>query len=177
MNATGPTHVVLSLGSNIDKEVNISEAVTSLQKIFGHLDISPIYETSSVGFSGPTFFNLVVGFHSTQSVDDIRETLQGIEAKAGRVRGPKSFASRVLDIDIILYGNANLRKEGYNIPRDEIEKYAYVLKPLVDLYPNLIHPISGQDMISMWRDFDLNDQNLVVSDFKLLQKLPSPNIS
>ena len=170
MNDAGPIHVVLSLGSNIDKETNILAAVTSLREIFGPLDISPIYETSSVGFCGPTFFNLVVGFHSTQSVDDIRETLRSIEAKAGRVRGPKSFASRVLDIDIILYGDANLRKEGYNIPRDEIEKYAYVLKPLADLYPDLTHPIEGRDMISMWRDFDLIDQSLVVSDFKLVHQ-------
>ena len=159
------THVVLSLGSNIDKEINISQAIEALTNYYGKLDISAIYETSSVGFEGPSFFNLVVGMQTEQTVDTIRETLRSIEANAGRVRGPKAFASRVLDIDIILFGDANLRDQGYNIPRDEIEKYAYVLKPLADLYPDLVHPVSRQPINQMWRDFDQGEQTLIISQF------------
>ena len=83
----------------------------------------------------PPFFNLVVGFYCSDSVQHIRDSLRRIESIAGRIRGKKSFESRVLDIDILLYGNHNLRGQGYNIPRDEIERFAYVLKPLSDLYP------------------------------------------
>ncbi|NKB63055.1 MAG: 2-amino-4-hydroxy-6-hydroxymethyldihydropteridine diphosphokinase [Gammaproteobacteria bacterium] len=159
------THVVLSLGSNIDKERNIANAIGDIRKAYGVIEISPIYETSSVGFSGPAFFNLVVGLHTEDSVTDIRENLRSIESTAGRIRGPKSFASRVLDIDIILYGEQNLLDQGYNIPRDEIEKYAYVLKPLADLYPLLIHPSSGLPISRMWEEFDTDGQTLTMVDF------------
>ena len=98
---------------------------------------------------------------------DVREQLRDIEAKAGRVRGRKTFASRVLDIDVILFGDQNLRDQGYNIPRDEIEKYAYVLKPLADLYPDLTHPVTGETIAAMWQQFELKDQVLTVVDFPL----------
>ena len=161
------THVVLSLGSNIDKEQNIARAIDDIRRSYGTLEISPVYETSAVGFTGPTFFNLVVGFHTDDFVADIRQNLRRIESVAGRVRGPKSFASRILDIDIILYGDQNLLDQGYNIPRDEIEKYAYVLRPLADLYPDLIHPVSEISISQMWQEFDTGNQSLVMVDFPL----------
>ncbi|NKB76161.1 MAG: 2-amino-4-hydroxy-6-hydroxymethyldihydropteridine diphosphokinase [Gammaproteobacteria bacterium] len=159
------TTVILSLGSNIDREQNIAKAIADIRNAYGALKISPIYETSSVGFSGPPFFNLVVGFQTGESVISIRDKLREIESTAGRVRGPKSFASRVLDIDIILYGDQNLLDQGYNIPRDEIDKYAYVLKPLADLYPQMIHPVSGLSIKTMWQQFDSQGQILTVIDF------------
>ena len=122
-------HVVLSLGSNIDREKNIRYAVSEIRACYGRVDLSPVYETSSVGFEGPTFLNLVAGLCSDEGVMDVRDTLREIEARAGRKRGRKTFESRILDIDILLYGEQNLRPQGLNIPRDEIERYAYVLKP------------------------------------------------
>jgi len=161
------TRVVLSLGSNIRREYNIRRAVTAIRKLYGELEISPVYETSSVGFDGPSFLNLVLGFYSTDSVESIRARLHEVEAKAGRVRGRKSFSSRVLDIDIILFGERNLRERGYNIPRDEIEKYAYALKPLSDLYPDLVHPVTGLTIKQMWHGFKPDNQTLTVTDFPL----------
>ena len=159
-------HVVLSLGSNIDKEKNIRFALTEIQKTFGELEVSPVYETSSVGFDGPAFYNLVVGLHSEMKVQRIIDILREIETQAGRIRGAKSFASRVLDIDVVLFGDAVLRPE-LNIPRDEIEKYAYVLKPLADLYPDLVHPISQQTISEMWQEFESKDQTVFMAEFPL----------
>ena len=161
------THVVLSLGSNIEREKNIRFAVSELKKKFGQLEISPVYETSSVGFDGPPFFNLVVGFYCSDSVQHVRDRLRRIESVAGRVRGKKSFDSRVLDIDILLYGNRDLREQGYNIPRDEIERFAYVLKPLSDLYPEIVYPITGQTVTHMWQQFELKDQTIFIAEFPL----------
>ena len=86
-----------------------------------------------------------------------------IEAEAGRIRGRKTFDSRVLDIDVVLYGDYDSRNEGFDIPRDEINKYAYVLKPLSDLYPKLTHPVSGESFELMWQNFDQSQQQLEVS--------------
>jgi len=161
------THVVLSLGSNIDRERNIQYAIDCLRETWGKLDISPIYETSSVGFDGPTFFNLIVGLHSDQPLQEIIDYLKVIETKAGRIRGPKTFDSRVLDIDVVLYGDQNYRAQGINVPRDEIAKYAYVLKPLADIYPDLKYPVSGERIDSMWQAFEMKDQTIFITELSL----------
>ncbi len=161
------THVVLSLGSNIDRERNIQYAIDCLGEIWGQLDISPIYETSSVGFDGPAFFNLIVGIHTEQSLKDVIDHLKAIETKAGRVRGPKTFDSRVLDIDVVLYGDQNLRDQGINVPRDEIEKYAYVLKPLADIYPDLEYPLTGERIEDMWRSFEMKEQTIFITELPI----------
>ncbi len=160
------THVVLGLGSNINREKNIRFAVKQIGDRYGEIEISPIYETAAIGFDGPAFFNLVLGFKTSASLLDIQDKLRNIEAAAGRIRGQQSFDNRHLDIDVVLFGDKNLRPDGLNIPRDEIEKYAYVLKPLSDLYPTLVHPFSGVKFEQMWLDFD-NTQKLGVANFSL----------
>jgi 2-amino-4-hydroxy-6-hydroxymethyldihydropteridine diphosphokinase len=153
------TQVVLSLGSNIESAKNIHFAVSEIQNRFGVLEISSVYETTSVGFDGPPFLNLVVGFCSDQDLLNVRDSLREIEEIAGRIRGRKSFDNRVLDIDVILFGEKDFSPE-FNIPRDEIHKYAYVLKPLCDLYPGGMHPVLGETYQDMWDSFDQRDQLL-----------------
>ncbi len=159
------THVVLSLGSNIDREKNIRFAVAEIQERFGELDMSQVYEADSVGFSGPSFLNMVVGFDSADTLIEVRAYVREVERISGRVRGKKSFDSRILDIDVLLFGDNDLRNEGFNIPRDEICKYAYVLKPLSDLYPDRAHPICGQTYASLWAKFDQTVQQIEVAEF------------
>ena len=158
------TQVVLSLGSNIDREKNIRFAVNEIARQFGDLEISPVYETQSIGFQGKPFFNLVVGYFCGDSLENIRNGMRAIESSAGRVRGRKSFDNRILDIDVLLYGDRILHSE-YNIPRDEIEKYAYVLKPLSELFPEMVHPVTGISFKAMSDDFDSTGQNLKVTQF------------
>lgn len=147
------TLLALSLGSNIEREKHIFFALKSLQGLFGKLDISPVYETRALGFKGPDFYNLVVVVHTLLELDALHEKLQQIEHDAGRVRDGKGFESRVLDIDMLLFGDANLRDEGRNIPRDEIDHAAYVLKPLAEVLPDMRHPVSGQRFKRLWANF------------------------
>ena len=161
--------VALSLGSNIDRESNIRYAIKEIERRYGAVDVSPVYETSAVGFDGPPFYNLVAGIRTDHELPRIIESLREIESGAGRVRGPKTFDSRVLDIDVILYGDENWRDRGINVPRDEIERYAYVLKPLADLYPDLIHPLLDITIADMWRQFDVRDQTLFLAEFPLVE--------
>ena len=160
-------HVVLSLGSNIERHKNIRYAISEINARFGELTLSPVYETSAVGFDGPPFFNLVVGFYTELPISEVIAVLKEIEMAAGRKQGPKAFDSRILDIDVILYGEHNLRPQGLNVPRDEIERYAYVLKPLADIYPDLLHPILGLPIASIWQNFEAKDQTLFIAEFSL----------
>lgn len=151
--------VVLGLGSNINREENIVSAVGAIRDEYGQLEISPVYETESVGFQGAAFLNLVVGLHSSSSVEQIRTHMQNIERSLGRVKEPKTFDDRVLDIDLLLYGD--LCDSEFNIPRDEITRYAFVLRPLSDLYPNDIHPLNGVNFLEIWQSFEDRSQRLI----------------
>lgn len=159
------TQLVLSLGSNIEREKHIRFALTELAKLFGKLEISPVYETRAVGFDGPDFLNLVVLVNTPLELETLVKGIQKIEADAGRVRGTKNFQSRKLDIDILLFGNADLSHQGRNIPRREIEHVAHVLKPLSDILPNMRHPISGRCFDALWKDFHDSEQGLKSIDF------------
>lgn len=154
------THVVLSVGSNIEREKNTQFALRSLVDKYRAVNISPLYETSAVGFDGPPFYNLIVGLKTEQSLPAIIDWLHQVESQAGRVRQPKSCDNRILDIDVVLYGNQSYHDSGYNVPRDAIEKYAYVLKPLVDIYPELIHPLLDIPIRQIWQRFEMQDQTI-----------------
>ena len=132
--------VYLGLGSNIDRERNIRAALHALEAAFEPLLISPVYESESVGFAGSNFYNLVVGIDTDLSVGELAAFLHGIEDANGRVRGGPKFAPRTLDIDILTYGNACGEIDGVQLPRDEILKNAFVLRPLADIAPNDRHP-------------------------------------
>jgi 2-amino-4-hydroxy-6-hydroxymethyldihydropteridine diphosphokinase len=144
--------IYLSIGSNINPKQNIHNALTSLRQYYGDLIVSPTYESESVGFVGDNFYNLVVAFETKSAIDNIIEYLREIENNNGRKRTKQRFNSRTLDLDLILYDN--LIKEELNLPRDEILKYAFVLRPLADIAPNLKHPFIQQTYAELWYNFN-----------------------
>ncbi|MGB8144822.1 MAG: 2-amino-4-hydroxy-6-hydroxymethyldihydropteridine diphosphokinase [Chromatiaceae bacterium] len=145
--------VWLSLGSNLDRESSLRNAISALRQLYGDLVISPVYESRAVGFAGEPFLNLVVGCQTAQSVADLRACLRAIEDAAGRVRGPDKFTPRTLDIDLLTYGDALGIIDGYELPRDEILRYAFVLKPLADVAGEESHPATRRTYRELWRDF------------------------
>ena len=163
------TLLALSLGSNIEREKHLQFAIEGLTELLGELCVSPVYETRAVGFNGPDFYNLVVLAETGRSLESLISEIRLIETGAGRERGEKRFASRNLDIDVLLYGDANLRAEGRDIPRREIDHAAYVLKPLADVLPDGHHPISGQRFAAMWANYNNDKQIPVKTSFKLDQ--------
>lgn len=146
--------IYISIGSNIDKEKNIDFALKKLSDYFGELTTSPIYQSPSQGFIGNDFYNCVTLFETKFKLDKIQKILKKIEDQTGRKRIKEKFSSRTLDLDLLLYDNLNLQHEGINIPRDEIVKYAYVLKPLCDIAPECIHPILNQKIKNLWNEFE-----------------------
>jgi len=146
--------VYISIGSNIDRDKNILASLQALEQQFGKLTISSIYESEPVGFTGDTFYNLVVGFNSELEVKDVAKQLRQIELDNGRTRDCQKFSARTLDLDLLLYDDLILNDGRLQIPRDEIEHYAFVLEPLAEIAPTLKHPISHLSYAELWEKFD-----------------------
>jgi 2-amino-4-hydroxy-6-hydroxymethyldihydropteridine diphosphokinase len=144
----------ISIGSNINKEKHIPASIKALEACYGQLTLSSIYESDSIGFSGDSFFNLIVGFNSNLDVKEIVEQLRQIELDNGRNRDCKKFSSRTLDLDLVLYGDLIINEGRIQIPRDEIEKYAFVLEPLAEIAGHLQHPVTHIHYAELWEKFD-----------------------
>ena len=152
--------VYVSIGSNIEKEKHIKVCLQELAEHFNGLELSPIYESESVGFDGDTFFNLVAKFETELSVGNLSKALKSIEDKYGRDRSGPKFSGRTLDIDILTYDDLVGEVDGVQLPRDEITKNAFVLLPLVDIAPDVLHPEQQVTYARLWFFFDKDSQKL-----------------
>lgn len=147
------TRAWLSLGSNLEPEKNLHAALVELRARFGEIVASPAYRFPAVGFDGPDFINLVAGLDTDLSAGVLNEWLHALEDRHGRRRDVPRFSSRTLDVDIVLFGDRVVKGPGnLEIPRAEL-KYAFVLKPLADIAPNAMHPVSGKTIGELWREF------------------------
>ncbi len=146
-------HVFVAAGSNVEPLKNLRLALTELARSYAPLQVSPAYRNQAVGFEGEDFINLVVGFTSDEDIHRIRERLQEIEAACGRPRNAPKWAPRSMDLDILLFGDAVSDEPGLILPRPDLVKRAYMLKPLADIAPDLIHPTRQQTMRDLWNDF------------------------
>jgi len=147
--------IYLGLGSNIDPEKNIAEGLRSLEILFSKLEVSPIYLAPPFGFIGDDFHNLVVCAYTDLSISDIVEVLREIEFEHGRPEQAVKFSSRSLDIDLLLYGDYIGSVAGYKIPRADIDKFDFVLRPLQDIAANEVHPVSGKSFAELWQEMSL----------------------
>ena len=147
------SRVYVSIGSNIDRETNIRGAVRMLREQYGALTLSRVYETPAEGFDGAVFYNLVAGFDTGESVEQLRQTLAAIETAHGRKRDGDRFGARTLDLDLLLCGDLVRHTDAVDIPRGEITQYAFVLGPLVELAPDLKHPETGERLQAIWDKF------------------------
>ena len=153
--------VYLGLGSNIDSERNLRVAARELRRVFGELELSPVYQSKSVGFDGADFLNLVVGFESDMTPEEIQAEIERIHDLAGRRRGQDKYSSRPLDIDLLMYDDLVRAAPRPPLPRADILEYGFVLQPLADLAPDLVHPQTGRSMRDHWHQFDRGGQPLM----------------
>lgn len=145
------TRVYLSLGSNIQPEQTIRSCLAALKQRFGSIEVSPIYQTPAEGFEGDDFLNLVVGIQTELIPLALFNDMRAIEAEHGRDRSEPKFAARTLDIDILTYGSEQIVSAELNLPRDEILKYAFVLRPLADLASREIMPGVNKTYGELWQ--------------------------
>ena len=159
--------VFIGVGSNIDKEKNIVSGIQAMQKQFGALELSPVYESRAVGFEGNNFYNMVATFNTAYTYQQIRDILYNIEHQHRRIRGKNKFESRTLDLDQIMYGNLIINEDDIRLPADEIEKHAFISYPLSDLCGDLIHPVLGKkvsELCELCEDQDVLLRKLKFSD-------------
>jgi len=160
-------HIYLGIGSNDKPKENIRLAIKELRDSFGEIQISPVYKNKAVGFKGEDFLNLVVAFHTELSVEEIMKIIEKIHALSGRKRVSEKYSSRTLDIDLLLYGQDILNNSNFEVPREDILKYSFVLKPLSEMAPNLIHPETKQSIISHWKSMSSKSDDLKLVGIEL----------
>lgn len=143
--------VYLGIGSNVDREHNVRSALQALDDQFGPLAPSPVYETAAVGFDGDPFLNLVVRFSTQLTIEAVQNALRDVEHTHGRDRNSARYAPRTLDVDLLLFGDRIVNSRELTLPRGEITRHAFVLAPLADLAPDLIHPVLGISISALWK--------------------------
>ena len=146
--------VYLGLGSNKSPEDNLRLAILELERRYGELAVSATYRSAAVGFEGADFLNLAVRLQCDDSPLEVCDAIELIHDLAGRVRGGDKWGSRTLDIDLLLYDDFVVDERPVRVPRDDILRYSFVLRPLAELAPDLTHPVTGRTMLEHWREFD-----------------------
>ncbi len=142
------TRVFIALGSNIDSERNLREAVRRLALRCRLLAVSPVVETAPVGTTDqPNFLNAAALIETNLTAAELKaRVLQDIEQELGRVRTADKNAARTIDLDIALFGDQVLQVGTRRIPDPDILKYAHIAVPLADLAPQQRHPETGQTL-------------------------------
>ncbi len=139
--------VYVGCGSNIEPESNLRWAIAEMRKRFGRLVCSTAFRSPAHGFDGPDFLNLVVAFDSDAGPDGVEAVLSSLEAERGR-GGADRGGSRTLDLDLLLYGQRV--DAARRLPRADILSYPFVLAPLAEIAPALVHPVTGLGMATAW---------------------------
>ncbi len=143
--------VYLLLGSNIEKEKNIVDAIRALMKCCHITAVSPLYETLPVLLTNqPTFFNIVVCLDTPLPAGEIKcGIIDEIEQGLRRKRQTDKNVKRTIDIDIVLFNEKMMEYKGCDgrlrhLPDPDLLKYPHVTVPLADLIPDTLHPETGE---------------------------------
>lgn len=143
----GPTRVYLGLGSNLgDRRSNLLKTLQLLEERLTLERISSLYETRPLGYEEqPLFLNAVCRAATEIGPFQLLSVIKGIEVALGRA---PSFpnAPRLIDVDILFYGDLIIESPQLVVPHPRLEKRAFVLVPLAEIGPDLMHPISGRSI-------------------------------
>jgi 2-amino-4-hydroxy-6-hydroxymethyldihydropteridine diphosphokinase len=150
--------IFIGMGSSLNRLENIKAGIAALQLEFDELVLSSIYESESVGFMGDNFYNLVVGCKTELAIEPLILRLKTIEVEHGRIKEAKKFAPRTLDLDLLLYDE--VVDDENNLPRAEITKNAFVLKPLSEIAPQFKHPVLDETYQILWDNYPKDKQKL-----------------
>lgn len=137
----------IALGSNLgDRPVNLAQAISILKRFSTIGRRSPIYETEPMYVSDqPMFLNMVVEIETELTPRELLTSLKAAEKQLGREGGVR-YGPRLIDLDILFYEDQVVNEPHLKIPHPHLAERVYVLKPLCDIAPHLIHPVSGSTM-------------------------------
>ena len=135
--------VYFSIGSNKgNRSKLINEAIDKIDIIIGKVVLkSSIYETKSWGFNSNNFYNICILVESELTPDLILNKILTIEKDMGRLKTTDQYSDRCIDIDILFFDNMIVNSKSLEIPHPRIQLRKFVLTPMLELTPDLIHPI------------------------------------
>lgn len=141
--------VYIGVGSNKDAELHLKNAYQRLDALSSNLKSSIVYKSEAHGFDGDDFYNAVFCCDSSLSYDAFNALLKEIEI-ANERKKPALEHGVSLDLDILLFGD--LCSEEKRLPRADIYKYDFVLRPLVELAPELVLPDTHKTVLALWNE-------------------------
>lgn len=154
--------VYLALGANVgDARGNINQAVELLNQKLTNVRSAPIYTTKAVGYTDqPDFLNTAVSAETDLSPEQLLKFVKDIEKKIGRVWRFR-WGPREIDIDIILYGDQVFKNNDLEIPHPRFRDRDFVLKPLCDLDPEAIDPVTNKTVRKLLEELPAGSDNIL----------------
>ncbi len=156
--------VFIGLGTNLgDRQENLARARELLSEKLSLTAVSRIYETEPWGYADqPKFLNQVIAGETELTPTRLLDFLKRIEKKIGREQTFR-YGPRVIDLDILFYGDRVVKTKRLEIPHPRIAQRAFVLVPLAELAPGLVHPVTGKSVEEVKKNTDIQD----VYDYKI----------
>ena len=152
--------VYFSIGSNKGSRSQlINEAIDKIDISIGRVELkSSIYETQSWGFKSNNFYNVCLLIESSLSVESIFNKILKIEKDMGRLKSGNKYSDRCIDIDILFVEDIIVNNKNLIIPHPRLHLRKFVLTPMLDIAPDLIHPILNKSIKQLELECDDNDQ-------------------
>lgn len=155
----------ISIGSNLgNRAENCCNGIAAIVRS-DHTKLmqqSFFYLTEPVDYQNQAWFiNAVIKIDTVLNPIELLEELKSIQRQAGRTHDPIRFGPRVLDLDILLYEDRVLDLPGLKIPHSRMHKRRFVLKPICDIDPKIIHPVFKKDMQTLLDDLEGDAQQII----------------
>jgi 2-amino-4-hydroxy-6-hydroxymethyldihydropteridine diphosphokinase len=155
----------ISVGSNLgDKLDNCRKGIAALTDTVNVrlIDQSSIYRSEPVDYQDQDWFvNYVVKIETDLEPLSLLELIKSIEQRAGRMQDAIRFGPRILDLDIVLYDDLVLDESRLTIPHPRMHNRRFVLKPICDIDPDIIHPVLQRTMANLLENLDEKGQKLI----------------
>ena len=143
--------ITISLGSNIEPQLNLEKATNEIAKFATLEKTSKIYKSKSVGFEGNDFLNQVILCEVKVELEETYFKLKKIEKKMGRVKNVNKFSDRLIDLDLLTF-NDEISEGKITLPHNDILKYSFVLVPFAEIYPEFIHPVNQKSIETLLKE-------------------------
>lgn len=153
----------LCLGGNMgDRSRNLLEAIAHIKALGDAGPCSPVYETQAWGVqSQPAYLNCCVELYTPLGAPALMERLLAIESAMGRTRSAQQYESRTVDIDILFFNDLVLDSPSLTVPHPRLQLRRFVLVPLADIAPALLHPSLRKTVADLLKDCpDTSEVNL-----------------
>jgi 2-amino-4-hydroxy-6-hydroxymethyldihydropteridine diphosphokinase len=144
--------VYVAIGSNVEPERWVAVAAHELRHRYPGVRFSACYRNPAYGFEGADFVNAVAGFDTAQTVDTVLANCHEIEFLCGRRRDDPKWAPRVMDVDLLLYGDTVAETKAFQLPRPDLLRRYFMLGPLAEIDPELRHPTTGRKIAEHWQE-------------------------